>query len=343
MGELKESYETCVPLRGFGTFQSDPKTYPPGTARDATLAALRVGYRHIDTAYAYGNGQVEREVGEAIRQSGIPRSELHNTFHHPDDVETGLDISLRNLQLDYGITPDSKRSKSFLTHHATSVDLYLMHNSYAYAKGPEFSTLRRPDGSGKPLMDLELSRRYPDTWKAMAALVVAGKTRFIGLSNFNILKTKRIIHETGILPTANQVEMNPYFPQYDLFEYCASQNIQVIAHCPLGGALAPEVARRVGNGPLGDDTIKSIADAHGRTPAQVILAWMTGRGIAVVPKSAKPSRIKENFDVMFALTDAEKEQISTLMGVRGERGVRNLANAEHIGFDVFDEELDQPI
>ncbi|KAI1766318.1 NADP-dependent oxidoreductase domain-containing protein [Hypoxylon sp. FL1150] len=331
----KKSNDICIPLRGFGTFQSDPKTYPPGTARDATLTALRVGYRHVDTAYAYGNGQMEREVGEAIRQSGISRSELfivtklHNTFHHPEDVEMGLDMSLQNLQLDY-------------------VDLFLMHNPYAYAKGPEFSTLRRPDGSGKPLMDLELSRRYPDTWRAMAALVATGKVRFIGtssarLSNFNILKTKRLIQETGILPAANQVEMNPYFPQYDLFEYCVSKNIQVIAHCPLGGALAPEVARRSGGGPLGDDTIKSIADAHGKTPAQIILAWLTGRGIAVVPKSAKPSRIEENFNVLFALTEAENEQISTLMGVRGEKGVRNLANAEHIGFDVFDEEFDQPI
>jgi diketogulonate reductase-like aldo/keto reductase len=65
-----------VPLRGFGTFQSDNGAYPPGTAKAATLEALKVGYRHIDTAFAYGNGQIEREVGEAIRESGVPREHL---------------------------------------------------------------------------------------------------------------------------------------------------------------------------------------------------------------------------------------------------------------------------
>lgn len=65
-----------IPLRGFGTFQADPHLYPPGTTKAAVLTALQVGYRHIDTAYAYGAGEVEREVGEAIKESGIPREEL---------------------------------------------------------------------------------------------------------------------------------------------------------------------------------------------------------------------------------------------------------------------------
>lgn len=65
-----------IPLRGFGTFQADSKVYPPGTAKTAVLKALEVGYRHIDTAYGYGSGEVEKEVGEAIKESGIPRDEL---------------------------------------------------------------------------------------------------------------------------------------------------------------------------------------------------------------------------------------------------------------------------
>ena len=65
-----------IPLRGFGTFQADNKVYPPGTAKTAVLKALEVGYRHIDTAYGYGSGEVEKEVGEAIKESGIPRDEL---------------------------------------------------------------------------------------------------------------------------------------------------------------------------------------------------------------------------------------------------------------------------
>ncbi|KAI0395802.1 NADP-dependent oxidoreductase domain-containing protein [Xylariaceae sp. FL0594] len=312
-----------IPLIGFGTFQADETAYPPGTAKQATLTALKVGYRHIDTAYGYGNGQIEREVGEAIKESGVPREELfvvtklHNTFHDPLDVEVGLDMSLKNLQLDY--------------------------DPYAYVKGPGYSTVRRPDGSGKPLMDIDLSKRYPDTWKAMAALIPTGKTRQIGLSNFNILKTKRVIDETGIVPAANQVEMNPYFPQFELLDFCRSKNITVIAHCPLGGALAPAVANRQGPGPLADPTIARIAQAHGRTPAQIILAWLVGRGIAVVPKSAAPDRIRSNYDVLFPLTPDEDSSIARLVGDKGEKGVRNLVNHHHVGFDIFDEEHDEPV
>ncbi|KAF2175255.1 Aldo/keto reductase [Zopfia rhizophila CBS 207.26] len=317
-----------IPLRGFGTFQADSSVYPPGTAKKGVLTALKAGYRHIDTAYAYSSGEIEREVGEAIRESGIPREDLfvvtklHNTFHAPEDVQVGIDFSLRNLGLDY-------------------VDLYLMHNPYAYAKGPDFSTLRRPDGSGKPVIDLELSRKYPETWKAMAALIPAGKTP-LGVSNFNILKTKRLIEETGIVPTANQVEMNPYFPQFELLDFCKANGIQVIAHCPLGGALSPSVTNREGPGPLEDPVIKSIAIAHGKTAAQIILAWLTGWGICVVPKSADPMRIESNFDMLFPLSKEEGAQIANLVGPRGELGMRNLDNRHHIGFDIFDEHVDQP-
>ena len=65
-----------IPLRGFGTFQADAQPNPPGTVKQSILHALKIGYRHIDTAWAYGNGQMEREVGEAIRDSGIPRGEI---------------------------------------------------------------------------------------------------------------------------------------------------------------------------------------------------------------------------------------------------------------------------
>lgn len=121
------------------------------------------------------------------------------------------------------------------------------------------------------------------------------------------------------------------------------------------------MAKCQGDGPLEDPTvrqtsfvlrtwkilisqqIKSIATLRGKTPAQVILAWLTGRGIAVVPKSAVTSRIESNYDMMFPLSAVENEQISSLMGSHGELGVRRLANEEHIGFDVFDEEADQPV
>ncbi|OAA39057.1 Aldo/keto reductase [Metarhizium rileyi] len=228
MPEKRANSLNKIPLLGLGTYQGDGTDYAIGTARNATLVALKKGYRHIDTAYAYGNGIIEREIGEAIADSHIARSEifvvtnLHNTFHDPQDVKTGLDMSLRNLNLDY------------------------------------------------------------------------------------------------------------------------AQGIQAIAHCPLGGSLAPAVARRRGGGPLADETIKAIAEVHNKTPAQIILAWLTRQGIAVVPKSSQPSRIESNYDINFSLTAEEQWKMATLVGLHGENGVRNLSNEDHIGFDVFDEEIDQP-
>ena len=86
-----------------------------------------------------------------------------------------------------------------------------------------------------------------------------------GLSNFNVLKTRRILEETGIRPDANQIEMNPYFPQCDLVDFCKENWIQIIAHCPLGGALAPSVANRKGTGPLDDPQARLPPDRHADT------------------------------------------------------------------------------
>ncbi|KAI9695467.1 MAG: hypothetical protein M1836_006455 [Candelina mexicana] len=318
-----------IPLRGFGTFQVDSQPSSSGTVKQAVLAALQTGYRHIDTASAYGDGQVEKEVGLAVRASGIPREEifivtkLSNNFHKPEDVQLALQTSLSNLRLKY-------------------VDLYLMHNAYAYVSDDQHKTVRRPDGSGKPLIDIPISKGYPDTFKAMESLVASGLTKSIGVSNFNMLKLKRLIKESGIVPAANQIEMNPYFPQPELVKFCQSYNIRVIAHCPLGGAVAAQVTGRKGNGPLQDHLINYIAVNHQKTAAQVILAWIIGQDICVVPKSNDVKRIQENFDVCFRLSAAEQDLISSITN-RTQPAQRNMVSADHIGFDTFDEDFDQPL
>ncbi|EEP82522.1 predicted protein [Uncinocarpus reesii 1704] len=99
-----------IPSRGLGTFQVDPSVYPEGSVKASVLHALKLGYKHIDAALAYGWGAVERDIGAAIRESGVPREELfvvtklHNCFHAPEDVEVGMDMSLKNLGLDYGVS-----------------------------------------------------------------------------------------------------------------------------------------------------------------------------------------------------------------------------------------------
>ncbi|KAL8994134.1 MAG: hypothetical protein Q9169_005810 [Polycauliona sp. 2 TL-2023] len=295
-------YSARIPSRGLGTFQVDPKEYPEGSVKDSVLKALEVGYRHLDAALGYGWGSVEVSIGQAIKESKVPREELfidtklHNCFHKPEDVEVGMDMSLKNLGLDWG----------------------------------------------QPIVDLEMSRAYDKTWQAMESLVDKGKTKMIGVSNFSSPKIKRLISSARIHPVVNQVELNPYFPQMGLFEFCKANNVHITAYGPLGCTPVPALIGRLGPGPLQDVQIGEIAQKYSRTPAQVILGFMISRGVSVIPKSNNPQRIAENFDCLFELDIEDYQTIDQLMGSNGERGVRNLETRDYLGFDNFNEEVEEP-
>ncbi|MCJ1378549.1 hypothetical protein MMC17_001648 [Xylographa soralifera] len=331
-----------IPAIGLGTFQGEEDN---SKVKEIVLAALEKGYRHIDTASAYGN---EKDVGLAIRESSIPRDEIFittklygdvigcldqfahydraQTWHKPSDVAKALQRSLDDLLLDYG---------------TGSLDLYLIHFPYAYATGPTNNTLRHSSGNGKPVIDYELSRAYPEVWKAMEALVDDGKAKAIGLSNFNILKTKRILRSARITPAVNQVELHPYLPQQELLEFCNQNGILLVAHQPLGGRplglVSPNASRP---GPLEDSKILEMAAESGRTPAQLILSWAIQRGTAVIPKTSNKLRLAENLEIA-VLNEKDFETINSL--AREANTIRYLDPKGHVGFDVFDELRDEPV
>ena len=178
-----------IPVIGFGVWQ-----VPDDVVVDATLKALEVGYRHIDTAYLYLN---ERGVGEALRRSGLDRDEVFvttkvwNTDHGYDETLRAFDKSTGLLGID-------------------EVDLYLIH----------WPT---------PARDI-----YLDSWRALIRLREEGRARSIGVSNFHEDHLRKIIDETGVIPAINQIELHPWLPQAQMRDVDARLGIKTEAWSPLG-------------------------------------------------------------------------------------------------------------
>jgi alcohol dehydrogenase (NADP+) len=261
-----------IPALGLGTWKSQEDS-----AYQAVKEALRVGYRHIDGAWIYEN---EKEVGRAIRESieeGVVTreavfltSKLWNSFHGPDDVETGCRDTLSMLGLDY-------------------VDLYLMHWPVAFRPGTVLP--EGPEGFW-PLSEVPLAK----TFEAMLKLRDKGLVKSVGVSNFSISKLERLSTETGVVPTVNQVELHPYNPQNELLDYCRDNSIHLTAYSPLGSLDRPDALKRRDEPPLLENSVvKSIAADEGLTPGQLLIAWAIHRGTSVIPKSTNSDRIAQNF------------------------------------------------
>jgi 2,5-diketo-D-gluconate reductase A len=261
-----------MPAIGLGVFQS-----PPEETTAAVEAALATGYRHIDTAAAYGN---EREVGEGIRRSGLDRAEVF--------IETKVWIS------DYGYDQTLHAfDKSAAKLGVQQLDLLILHQ----ALPSEF--------------DATIG-----AYQALERLLADGKVRAIGVSNFMPEHLAQLMEHTEIVPAVNQVELHPYFTQPAVQKADAEHGILTQAWSPIGGIT---FYRGSGKSTLQDPAILALAESHGRTAAQVMLRWHLQRGRSVIPKSVKPERIAENFDVFgFDLSADELDAIDALdTGVRG--------------------------
>lgn len=250
-----------MPRFGLGTFLQPSND----VCRQSCLTALRAGYRHIDTAHAYYD---EEGVGEAVRESGIPREEIWITSKlWPTEYGEGktlkaIDEMLERMQLDY-------------------IDLLYVH---------------------QPVGD------FVGAWKDMEKAVRMGKVRALGISNFdaNDEVWDTIMEEAEIKPAVLQIECHPYAQRLEMRKKAAAEGIQVECWFPLGGAMSDGAL-------LKDPVIMKIAEAHGKTPAQVILRWHIQEGFSVIPGASNPDYIKENIRIFdFALTEGEMEQMRSL-------------------------------
>ncbi len=243
-----------MPLVGFGTWKLKGHT-----AREAVVAALAAGYRHLDTATMYGN---EADVGQAVRDSGINRAELFLTTKiRPSDAARAAAIlraSLRALGTDY-------------------LDLWLVH----------WPPARVAD-----------SRQL---WHELVAVQAAGQVRDIGVSNYDLDQLDDLKAASGRAPAVNQVHWSP--ARYD--------PAIVAGHEQRGVALEGYSPLR--DTDMEDPVLTKIAAAHGVTTAQVVLRWHLEHSITVIPKSARPDRIRANIALFgFRLTPDQVASIDAL-------------------------------
>jgi diketogulonate reductase-like aldo/keto reductase len=247
-----------IPQVGFGVYCISNEA-----TEKCVLEALKIGYRHIDTAHMYGN---EKEVGSDIKKSGIPREEIFVTSKlwitefGQGKTLAQIDKMLKRLDLEY-------------------IDLLLLHFPY---------------------------RDYIGAYKDLEKAYEEGKVKSIGISNFEDKKLEELCDQAKIKPVVNQVELHPYFQQNDLRKRMEKYNTKIEAWAPLGHAMTNIFK---------EELIVKLSEKYKKSPVQIILRWDIQRGIITIPKSEKPERIKENFEIFdFELTEDEVKQIDELDG-----------------------------
>jgi 2,5-diketo-D-gluconate reductase A len=223
---------------------------------NAVRWALELGYRHIDTAQAYGN---EESVGQAVRESGVSRDEIFiTTKFYPghEDPAAEAENSLRRLGID-------------------QVDLYIIHWPQG---GPTWA------------------------WPGMERARELGYTRSIGVSNFSVEELDQVIAAGEVTPAVDQVQFSPFEFRAALLEACEERQVVLEAYSPLG------TGRH-----LAHPAVRQIADAHGKTPAQILLRWCIERALPVIPKSTHRERIEENAQIFdFSLSEEDIAALDAL-------------------------------
>ncbi|RWD03278.1 MAG: aldo/keto reductase [Mesorhizobium sp.] len=242
----------------------------PGVTAKVVRWGIDAGYRLIDTAEGYRN---EEGVGEAIRAASLPRGDLFITSKLRNGAHQ-RDAALRAF--------DDTMQKLGID----QIDLFLIH------------------------WPVPSQGKYVEAWKTLVELQKAGRIKSVGVSNFNQDHLERIIGETGVTPTVNQIELHPRFQQRDKREFHARHDIKIESWSPLGSGRL-----------LADPTLEGIARKHGKSVAQIVIRRHLQEGLIVIPKSNHQERIAANFDIFgFELDGNDLETIRGMDSADGRTG-----------------------
>lgn len=294
---LKLASGRQMPAIGFGLWKVNKPT-----CADTVYNAIKSGYRLFDGAADYGN---EKEAGEGVRRAitdGLVKredlfitSKLWNTFHKREHVHEAVKLQLGLWGIDY-------------------FDLFLIHFPISIAYVPP-STRYPPEWyvDGKSKVELQDTPVH-ETWAAMEEVHSAGQAKNIGVSNFQGSLLLDLWRYAKVKPAALQVEIHPYLPQPGLLKLCRTLGLAVTSYSTFGPSSFVELGADMGAQVLFEhQTITSIAQKHGKTPAQVILRWALSLGCAVIPKSNNQERLEQNLQSAgFELSEAEVKEISAI-------------------------------
>ena len=289
-----------MPAVGLGLWKIDADT-----VGDAVYHAIKLGYRHLDSAADYGN---EKQVGEGIaraladglcsREELWVTSKLWNTYHRREHVEAACRKSMADLGLDY-------------------LDLYLVHFPIAL-RYVEFADRYPPEwiydpAAAEPGMQLD-AVPLSETWGAMEQLVEAGIARQIGVCNYSASLLHDLMSYARIKPAMLQIESHPYLTQEAVLRTAEAYNIAVTAFSPLGSLSYVFLDMATANDSvLTEPVVMAAAKRSGASAAQIVLRWGIQRGTAVIPKTSNPDRLIENITLSeFSLTVQEMQALSGL-------------------------------
>lgn len=280
---------TRIPAVGLGT--ANPKDKWPQT-KEAVKAAVKAGFRQIDTAWAYGT---EEYIGEALQElfaeGVVKREDLFITTkvwpNHWDQAEKSLNESLKRLQLDY-------------------VDLLLQHWPFCFVKKQD------PEGSGQLMNHPQHEDGSPfydtagdwlETYKQIEAIYLAEndtRVRAIGVSNYPIEYLERLFKECKTVPAINQVELHPRLPQRELCDYCNKHGILMTSYSPLGSNGAPNLKI-----PL----VQELASKYNANGNDVLVSYHIRQGTIVIPRSLNLDRISKGLGFV-PLTKEELDKLN---------------------------------
>ena len=284
-----------MPVIGIGTGGYAPNsTFPHGeywndsVAEKAVGEWLKLGGRRIDGSFSY-HDQVG--IGKAIRGSGIPRDQIFITSKVGPSAPLGYNDTLHQME------------QVLSSLNVSYVDLLLIHWPYDF----------RHQSSDPLCRGNTPAECRQSTWRAMQLIFQQKKARAIGVANFEAKHLQDILDMGELIPAVDQCEFHPYFHELDLVEICKNHNITFNGYSPLGtpdwGPWSRHWNSSIPNLPV----VKSIAHAHNKKPAQVVLRYSLQHGALVNPRSWNSKHMAENLDVFdFSLTEEEMRTLDNV-------------------------------